>query len=177
MTETPPTPDTPPEQSAIAQHLTSRANAPDSEHEVTQRDDDEHTTSTRREHDEQHDDDEGGNDDELRQTFDRDYVERLRTKSAGYRLRAKEAESDRANLQRQLFTERLQRLDLVVDVEAVPYDPALLDDEAALVDHVEALLESKPYLRKRKVAGDIGQHSAGDNPQSVSLLSMMKQNS
>ena len=132
----------------------------------TQHDDDE----------QQRDDEQGGNDDELRQTFDRDYVERLRTKSAGYRLRAKEAESDRANLQRQLFTERLQRLDLVVDVDAVPYDAELLDDEAALVEHVEQLLESKPYLRKRQLGGDIGQHTSNDNPKPVSLLGMMKQN-
>lgn len=155
MTEQPPTPETPPTPGDIV--------------------------SDEQQHDEQHDeqqhDEQSGNDDELRQTFDRDYVEQLRSKSAGYRLRAKEAESDRANLQRQLFQERLQRLDLVVDVDAVPYDAELLDDEAALVAHVESLLADKPYLRKRQLGGDIGQHSAGDNPQGVSLLSMMKQNS
>jgi hypothetical protein len=121
-------------------------------------------------------DDEGGDDDELRQTFDRDYVEKLRTKSANYRLRAKEAESQVDTLQRALFQERLQRLDLVVDPEAVPFDPELLESDDTLKQHLEQLLEDKPYLRKRKTGGNIGQHTNNDHSSPVSLLGMMKRN-
>ena len=115
--------------------------------------------------------------DELRQTFDRDYVERLRGKSANYRLRMKDAESRVETLQRELFTERLARLDMIVDLDAVPYDPALLEDNDALQEYVEELLESKPYLRKRKANGDIGQHSSnGSDEGGFSLLDAMRDN-
>lgn len=183
MTETPPTPDTPPEQSAIAQHLTSRANAPGSEHEVTQRVDDaqrapdEHPSSAQRDDDQgddddQRDDDQGDDDD----TFPRSYVQRLRERSNGYRLQLRERESDVDRLQRQLFAERLQRLDLVIDHDAVPYDPALLDDDDALQEHVEGLLAAKPYLRKRKVSGNIGQHSSNSGGSSFSLMDTLRHN-
>lgn len=176
MTETPPTPDTPPEQSAIAQYLTSRANAPGSEHEVTQRDDDQGDDDQRdddQRDDDQRDDDQGDDDD----TFPRSYVQRLRERSNGYRLQLRERESDVDRLQRQLFAERLQRLDLVVDHDAVPYDPALLDDDDALQEHVEGLLAAKPYLRKRKVSGNIGQHSSnGVGGSSVSLMDKLRHN-
>lgn len=119
---------------------------------------------------------EGEHDDDKRQTFGRDYVEHLRGKSAGYRLRMKEAESKVESLQRSLFAERLARLDLVVDPEAVPYDPALLDDDDALEAHVEALLDAKPYLKKRKAGGDIGQHTNETHGGGFSLLDAMRAN-
>lgn len=118
---------------------------------------------------------EGEEGEELRQSFDRGYVERLRGKSAGYRLRMKEAESKVENLQRALFTERLQRLDLVVDTDAVPYDPDLLDDSDALREAVEELLEAKPYLRKRRAGGDIGQHSNHEHGNGFSLLDALRE--
>lgn len=118
---------------------------------------------------------EGEEGEELRQSFDRDYVERLRGKSAGYRLRMKEAESKVENLQRALFTERLQRLDTVVDTDAVPYDPDLLDDSDALREAVEELLEAKPYLRKRRAGGDIGQHSNHEHGNGFSLLDALRE--
>ena len=183
MTETPPTPDTPPEQSAIAQYLTSRANAPGSEHEVTQRDDDQRDDD-QGDDDDQRDDDQGDDDDQRDDdqgddddTFPRSYVQRLRRRSNGYRLQLRERESDVDRLQRQLFAERLQRLDLVVDHDAVPYDPALLDDDDALQEHIEGLLADKPYLRKRKVSGNIGQHSSnGVGGSSVSLMDKLRHN-
>lgn len=192
MTETPPTPDTPPEQSAIAQYLTSRANAPGSEHEVTQRDDAQgdddaqrvpvgHPSGAQRDDDDQGDDDDQRDDDQGDDqgdddTFPRSYVQRLRERSNGYRLQLRERESDVDRLQRQLFAERLQRLDLVIDHDAVPYDPALLDDDDALQEHVEGLLAAKPYLRKRKVSGNIGQHSSNGGGSSFSLMDTLRHN-
>ena len=102
-------------------------------------------------------DDDGG---ELQQTFNREYVEKLRSKSANYRLKMKESQSRVTELERALWTERVKRLDMVVDPDAVPYNADLLDDETATVEAIESLLEAKPYLRKRKANGDIGQHDA-----------------
>lgn len=159
----PPTPDTPPTAADLA---------------ARQQDDDQGNDNVSREtldNDQGNDDGDQGNDDK-RQTFGREYVEQLRTKGAGYRLRAKEAENQLETLQRQLFKEKLQRLDLVVDTDAVPYDPDLLDDDSDLSAAVETLLESKPYLRKRNVGGNIGQHTSNDSTTAVSLLSTLRNN-
>lgn len=113
---------------------------------------------------------------ELQQTFDREYVETLRNKSANYRLRAKESESQLESVQRALFAERVQRLGLVVDPAEVPYSVDLLDSEADLVEHIEELLAAKPYLRKRKAGGDIGQHDKQDSGDGFSLLGALRAN-
>src|SRR5690625_4038957 len=168
-------PATPPRQEDIDQgddddqRVDDAQRAPDEHPSSAQRDDDD----DQREDDDQRDDDDQGNDD----TFPRSYVQRLRERSNGYRLQLRERESEVDKLQRQLFAERLQRLDLVVDHDAVPYDPALLDDDDALQEHVEGLLAAKPYLRKRKVSGNIGQHSSnGVGGSSVSLMDKLRHN-
>lgn len=118
----------------------------------------------------------GSSEEELQQTFDRGYVEQLRSKSANYRLRAKESEQALADVQQALFRERVQRLDLVVDPVEVPYSADLLEDETALVEHIEALLTAKPYLRKRAVGGDIGQHDQQQTGDGFSLLGALRAN-
>src|SRR5690625_2035786 len=123
-------PATPPRQEDIDQ-----GDDDDQRVDDAQRAPDEHPSSAQRD-DDQRDDDDQGNDD----TFPRSYVQRLRERSNGYRLQLRERESEVDKLQRQLFAERLQRLDLVVDHDAVPYDPALLDDDDALQEHIEGLL-------------------------------------
>ena len=110
------------------------------------------------------------------QSFSREYVERLRDKSAGYRLRAKESEQRLEEVQRALFRERVQRLDMLVNPEELPYNPALLDSPEELTAAVETLLESKPYLRKRKAGGDIGQHDQQSNGDGFSLLGALRAN-
>lgn len=163
--------------------MTEQAPAtPPRQEDIDQREDedqhDESTTSTQREHDDQREDEDQREDDDQGEddTFPRSYVQRLRERSNGYRLQLRERESDVAALQRQLFAERLQRLDLVVDVDAVAFDPALLDEPNALQEHVEQLLDAKPYLRKRKVSGNIGQHSNTSDKGGFSLLDAMRAN-
>src|SRR5690625_7084617 len=130
-------PATPPRQEDIDQgddddqRVDAAQRARDEHPPSAQRDDDQ--GDDQRDDDDQCDDDDQGNDD----TFPRSYVQRLRERSNGYRLQLRERESEVDKLQRQLFAERLQRLDLVVDHDAVPYDPALLDDDDALQEHVE----------------------------------------
>lgn len=163
--------------------MTEQAPAtPPRQEDIDQREDedqhDESTTSTQREHDDQREDEDQREDDDQGEddTFPRSYVQRLRERSNGYRLQLRERESDVAALQRQLFAERLQRLDLVVDADAVAFDPALLDEPNALQEHVEQLLDAKPYLRKRKVSGNIGQHSNTSDKGGFSLLDAMRAN-
>ena len=167
-------PATPPRQEDIDQgddddqRVDDAQRAPDEHPSSAQRDDDQG--------DDQRNDDEGDDDQRDDDTFPRSYVQRLRERSNGYRLQLRERESDVDTLQRQLFAERLQRLDLVIDHDAVPYDPALLDEPNALQEHVEQLLDAKPYLRKRKVSGNIGQHSNTSDKGGFSLLDAMRAN-
>ena len=167
-------PATPPRQEDIDQgdddqRVDDAQRAPDEHPSSAQRDDDQG--------DDQRNDDEGDDDDQRDDdTFPRSYVQRLRERSNGYRLQLRERESDVDTLQRQLFAERLQRLDLVIDHDAVPYDPALLDDDDALQEHVEGLLAAKPYLRKRKVSGNIGQHSSNGGGSGFSLMDTLRHN-
>lgn len=164
-------PATPPRQEDIDQgddddqRVDDAQRAPDEHPSSAQRDDDQG--------DDQREDDDQGDDDD---TFPRSYVQRLRERSNGYRLQLRERESEVETLQRQLFAERLQRLDLVIDHDAVPYDPALLDDDDALQEHVEGLLAAKPYLRKRKVSGNIGQHSSNGGGSGFSLMDTLRHN-
>lgn len=113
---------------------------------------------------------------ELQQSFSREYVEKLRNKGANYRLRAKESEQRLETVQRALFAERVQRLDLVVDPQEVPYNAELLDSEEELLEHIEELLTAKPYLRKRKAGGDIGQHDKHTDGGGFSLLGALRAN-
>ena len=113
---------------------------------------------------------------ELQQTFDREYVEQLRTKSANYRLKAKESAEQVDSLQRQLFAEKVARLDRVVDPKEVPYDAELLADDSHLEAAIDKLLEDKPFLKKRKAAGNIGQHTASGGAPAFSLLNALKNN-
>src|SRR5690625_1654719 len=76
-------------------------------------DEDQREEDDQREDYDQRDDDQGNDD-----TSPRSYVQRLRERSNGYRLQLRERESEVDKLQRQLFAERLQRLDLVVDHDA-----------------------------------------------------------
>lgn len=167
-------PATPPRQEDIDQ-----GDDDDQRDDDAQRAPDEHPSSAQRDDDQgddQRNDDEGDDDQRDDDTFPRSYVQRLRERSNGYRLQLRERESDVDTLQRQLFAERLQRLDLVIDHDAVPYNPALLDDDDALQEHVEELLAAKPYLRKRKVSGNIGQHSSNGGGSGFSLMDTLRHN-
>lgn len=126
--------------------------------------------------DEDQDDEDEGQDDEGDEgdTFPRPYVERLRSRSAGYRARAKTAEGRVSELERELFTERVRALDVLADPTDLPYDPEALDDPDALRAAVDELVGKRPHLRRRGVARDTGsreQHEGGD---AVSLLGLMR---
>lgn len=96
-------------------------------------------------------------DTETPETFPRDYVEKLRKESAGYRERAKRADDLAARLHKALVaaTGRL------ADPEDLPFDEAHLEDADALTAAVDALLARKPHLANRKPRGNVGQGATG----------------
>lgn len=102
------------------------------------------------------------------ETFDRAYVENLRTESGNYRKRASDAEQE-------LHVFRVGALGKLADPTDLPYDPAYSDPEK-LAAAVDALLEKKPHLKARKLAGDVGQHGDGGDAGAFSLSAMLREN-
>lgn len=117
------------------------------------------------------DEDEGHDGD----TFPRPYVERLRSRSAGYRTRATAAEGRVSELEQALYTERVRALDVLADPTDLPYDPEALDDPDALRAAVDELVAKRPHLRRRGVAdGNTGHREQHDSTDPVSLLGLMR---
>lgn len=100
-------------------------------------------------------------------TFDRPYVENLRKESGDWRKRATAAEQ-------QLHTYRVAELGKLQDPTDLPYSSDY-DTAEKLEQAVDELLERKPHLRARQVAGDVGQHDNGDTGGGFSLTGMLRQ--
>lgn len=113
--------------------------------------------------------------------FDREYVEKLRKESQGYRERAKTAEARVTELDdaaaradryaRELFTARVTATGRLADPTDLPFSAELLDDPEALTAAIDALTEAKPHLASRKPAwGNVGAGQCGTSPGPVDLF-------
>lgn len=105
--------------------------------------------------------------------FPRSYVEELRKESAGYRDRAKQAEERADALAKRLHGELVRATDKLENPADLAYDADHLDDSDKLAAAIDALLNDRPYLRKRKVAGDAGQGPRGAET-GVNLLELLR---
>lgn len=112
-------------------------------------------------------------------TFPREYVEKLRTESAGHRTAAKEsrealeaATALRLPLQTRLHAALVAGSGRLADATDLPFDAAHLEDDATLTAAIDALLTAKPHLASRRVKDDIGQ-GAGVPKTEVSLAGML----
>lgn len=112
----------------------------------------------------------GGEDDP--DTFPRDYVEKLRKENAGYRDKAKKAET----YARELFHARVAATGRLADPDDLPFDADLLDDRDALLGAVEDLLAKKPHLGSRKPRGDVGAGATPSDGATVDLAGILRQN-
>ena len=92
------------------------------------------------------------------ETFDREYVQKLRDEAAGHRVKAKRADALAASL----VTATAALTGKLADPTDLPYDEALLDedgyvDEAKVQAAVDELVKRKPHLAARRPRGDVGQ--------------------
>ncbi|MEJ7832635.1 MAG: hypothetical protein WKF79_06955 [Nocardioides sp.] len=114
-------------------------------------------------------------DDGQRETFDRAYIEELRKEAAGYRVRAKHADT----LGARLVTAYAAQTGRLADATDLPYDAALCDDDGVpdperVAAAVGALLETKPHLATRRPVGDVGQGARPGEPDGVSLAGLLR---
>lgn len=110
-----------------------------------------------------------GNEDDEPDTFPRSVVEKLRKENAGYRDKAKKAET----YARELFSARVAATGRLADPDDLSFDEALLDDHDALTAAVEELVARKPHLALRKPRGDVGA-GATTNGSSVDLAGILR---
>lgn len=92
------------------------------------------------------------------ETFDREYVTKLRQENAKHRTRAKQAD----DYAQQLHAELVRRDGRLADPADLQFSEDHLTDPEALAASIDALLEAKPHFKSRKpIGGDIGQGNRG----------------
>lgn len=113
-----------------------------------------------------------------RETFPAAYVKQLRKENAGYRERAgraDELEEKSVAMATRLHAALVARDGRLSNPEDLPFDPAHIEDEALLTQAITDLIRTRPGLRARAAAGDIGHGNRGTaNVQPVSLIDMIK---
>lgn len=110
------------------------------------------------------------------QTFDRQYVEKLRKEAGDNRVKAKEQEEVIDKLQRRLFLNEVKGLGKLADPTDLPYDAELVDDPDKLKEAVDDLLARKPHLGRRVPNGDAGLGVGSEHSSGVDILGMMRNN-
>ena len=84
-------------------------------------------------------------------------LEKVRSEARNLRERAKIAEIRAEELARALFTARVNATGKLSDATDLEYNAEILDDTEGIAAAIDALIESKPHLKARKVSGDVGQ--------------------
>lgn len=111
---------------------------------------------------------------EVEQTFDAEYVSKLRAEAAEYRVKAKRVD----DLARQSARTMTQLDGRLIDVDDLAFDPAFVD-EAGLVDSakvtaaIDGLVERKPHLTKQRVT-PISAQGARAEPERVDLHGILR---
>ena len=83
--------------------------------------------------------------------------------------------ADVESLARRLHAELVRADGRVSDPADIPFDPAHLDDEAALTAAIDAAIESRPGIRARQYGGDIGAGNRGGSQRPpVDLIQLMR---
>ncbi len=107
------------------------------------------------------------------ESFDREYVQKLRDEAAGHRVKAKRTDA----LNARLATAQAALTGNLADPTDLPFTDDLLDDdglvdEARVTAAVDDLLKRKPHLAARRPTGDVGQGARPEASESglASLL-------
>ena len=107
--------------------------------------------------------------------FPRSYVEELRKEAATYRKQAEASSAAAEQLRNDLHLALVEldgRLAVPSDLPPLEGDNAL--DRSAIAAAIDKLLEARPRLAARALAGDIGQGARGARGKTVDLIELMR---
>lgn len=108
-------------------------------------------------------------------TFDREYVQQLRSEAAGHRRRATEAEQAVEDLRRKLWSHEVAALGLLADPEDLPYDSEAAGDPEAVKAAAEALIARKPHMARTSTSGPLPDAADREpSPGGVSWSAMLR---
>ena len=124
----------------------------------------------------------GSNSDDVsRETFPAVYVKKLRNENANYRKRAEnveQLEQKLNDLSTRLHKELVKRDGRLANADDLPFNPEFLENETALTEAITELIKTRPGLKSRIAAGDIGNGSRGSaKKESMNLIDMLKMGS
>jgi hypothetical protein len=108
------------------------------------------------------------------ETFDREYVQKLRDEAAGHRVKAKRTDA----LNARLATAQAALTGKLADPTDLPFTDDLLDEDG-LVDEdkvraaVDDLVKRKPHLAARRPTGNVGQGARPEAPE-IGLAAMLR---
>lgn len=103
-------------------------------------------------------------------TFPREYVQKLRRESARYREKAKKADE----LARELFQFKVEATGRLADSADLPFDEELLNNDEALNEAIDELLNQHPHYASRRPFGDIQQGATANNGAEVNLAELLR---
>lgn len=108
------------------------------------------------------------------ETFDREYVQKLRDEAAGHRVKAKRTDA----LNARLATAQAALTGKLADPTDLPFTDDLLDDdglddEAKVQAAVDDLIARKPHLAARRPTGNVGQGARSED-QHVGLAALLR---
>lgn len=108
-------------------------------------------------------------------TFDREYVQQLRSEAAGHRRRATEAEQAVEGLRRKLWSHEVAALGLLADPEDLPYDSEAAGDPEAVKAAAEALIARKPHMARTSTSGPLPDAADREpSPGGISWSAMLR---
>jgi hypothetical protein len=109
-------------------------------------------------------------------TFPREYVEKLRKESAGYRDKANTAQARASELESTLTAlERTRRVESLAREMGLPepfWSRVTGDDDDAIIKDIYALLDG--VKSSKRVSGDVGQGRRDTAPAQVNLIGLLR---
>lgn len=107
------------------------------------------------------------------ETFDREYVQKLREESKGYRTKLRDAEAKAEQYAHQLHAALVRADGRLHNPDDLPFHDDHLTDSDALTAGIDAVLLDRPYLG-RSPNGDVGQGKRGGSEEPFSLLGRLR---
>ncbi|KWX22313.1 hypothetical protein AFM11_21000 [Mycolicibacterium wolinskyi] len=88
---------------------------------------------------------------------------KVRREAKNLRDRAKAAEARADELARELWTARVAATGKLDNPAELPFDAEILDDADAINQAIEAAIAQRPYIKSRKLSGNVGQGQRGES--------------